>query len=384
MRTGETFDIAVVGSGVFGAWTAYLLANLGAKVVLIDAYGPGNSRASSGGESRLIRMGYGADEIYTRSAQRSLTLWQRLFEQIEKSFFRCTGVLWLAREDDSYSIETLATLERVGATFEKLDHNEVQLRYPQLNLRDIAWSIFERNSGVLLARQALQALVQEAQRIGVSYLSDEVEAPAGGGRLQMLTTSNGATISAGMYIFACGPWLPKMFPDLLRILIQVTRQEVFYFGVPAGDLRFFGEHMPAWIDFYELFYGIPNLDGRGFKLALDKHGPEFDPDTGDRLATIEGLAAAKRYLVRRMPALANAPVVETRVCQYENTSQGDFLIDRHPEFENIWLVGGGSGHGFKHGPAVGEYVTGMIAGKTKLEPRFSLALKEKVHERKVY
>src|SRR6185295_5421087 len=101
--TKHTFDVAVVGAGVFGAWTAYQLRQSGADVLLIDAYGPGNSRASSGGESRIIRMGYGPDAIYTRMAQRSLTQWQELFGRINRpQLFQQTGVLWLAREKDSY------------------------------------------------------------------------------------------------------------------------------------------------------------------------------------------------------------------------------------------------------------------------------------------
>ena len=139
----------------------------------------------------------------------------------------------------------------------------------------------------------------------------------------------------------------------------------------------------VWIDFNEFVYGLPNVDGRGFKIAIDAHGAEFDPD-GERVVSVDGLKAVRDYLARRVPRLANAPVMETRVCQYENTSNGDFLIDRHPAFENVWIVGGGSGHGFKHGPVVGEYVARMIAGEEVREPRFSLESKQRVQNRAVY
>ena len=178
--------------------------------------------------------------------------------------------------------------------------------------------------------------------------------------------------------------MPKLFPDLLGELIHVTRQEVIFFGVPAGDEQFSTGALPAWIDFNDLVYGIPNLDGRGFKLAIDAHGPEFDPDLGERVVTATGLTATRAYLARRMPRLANAPVTESRVCQYENTSNGDFLIDRHPGFENVWLVGGGSGHGFKHGPTVGQYAADMLSGRDMVEPRYSLASKERLRHRQVY
>jgi sarcosine oxidase len=376
------YEVVVIGAGVFGAWTAYKLRQEGASVLLLDAYGPGNSRASSGGESRIIRLGYGPDEVYSRSAQRSMVLWQQLFEKTD-NLFRKSGMLWLARENDAYCEATLTTLQRIGANYERLDREELARRFPQLALGPTAWGILEPDSGVLLARRAVQAIVAQARGSGVDYVEEAVAAPrANRGKLKSIQTTSGKEIEAEHFVFACGPWLPKLFPDLLRELIHVTRQEVFFFGVPAGDDRF--NILPAWIDFNDLVYGLPNVDGRGFKIAIDAHGPEFDPDNGERVVTKSGLAAVREYLAQRVPLLANAPVTETRVCQYENTSNGDFLIDRHPGFENVWLVGGGSGHGFKHGPAVGEYVAEMIAGRSTPEPRFTLATKQRFRQREVY
>jgi glycine/D-amino acid oxidase-like deaminating enzyme len=262
-----------------------------------------------------------------------------------------------------------------------------------------------------MARRAVQAVVAEALASGVTYLEEATRSPEseegekgavarpsgrasssadddqdGASKLNSLHTIAGREIFAKQFVFACGPWLPKVFPALLGQLIQVSKQEVFFFGVPSGNVssQFGPERMPAWIDFSDLVYGIPNLDHRGFKVAIDAHGPQFDPDTGDRIVSPASLTAVRAYLARRMPVLAKAVVTETRVCQYENTSNGDFLIDRHPAFENVWLVGGGSGHGFKHGPAVGEHVAALISGDAKVEPRFALATKEKAHQRKVF
>jgi sarcosine oxidase len=371
------YDVAVIGAGVFGAWSAYQLRLTGASVLLLDAYGPGNSRASSGGESRIIRLGYGPDEIYSRSAQRSLTLWQQLFEKTEPLFHK-TGVLWLAREHDAYCEATLQTLQRLNANYERLDQDELIRRFPQLEPGPTRWAILEPDSGVLMARRAVQAVVTQAKISGVEYVEEAVVPPQG----KAMRTTSGKEIKAGQFVFACGPWLPKLFPELLGELIYVTRQEVIFVGVPPGDDSF--SVMPAWIDFNDLVYGLPNVDGRGFKIAIDAHGGEFDPDRGERVVTADGLKAVREYLAERVPRLANAPVLETRVCQYENTSNGDFLIDRHPEFENVWIVGGGSGHGFKHGPVVGEYVARMIVGNGVKEPRFSLESKERVQERKVF
>lgn len=190
-------------------------------------------------------------------------------------------------------------------------------------------------------------------------------------------------MSAGVYVFACGPWLPKLFPEVLADRFFVTRQEVFYLGSPPGEDRFRVGAIPVWADFVEEIYGVPDFTGRGFEVALDRHGPPVDPDSVERLASAGNAVRVLAYAARRFPALRGAPIVGSEVCQYTNTSNGDFLIDRHPEMDNVWLVGGGSGHGFKHGPAIGEYVAARLDGGVG-EPRFSLATKQTVQKRTVY
>jgi len=391
MQPRQTFDVAVIGSGVFGAWTAYQLQQSGAEVILIDAYGPGNSRSSSGGESRIIRIGYGPDEIYSRTAARSLQLWHQFFAEAElpttprpDRLFQNTGVLWLAHADDHYCEATIKTLELLEVRHARFGSAELEVLYPQLRFDGIEWGILELDSGALMARRAVKAVAAQAELRGVTVCQGAVLTPSGSDRIDQLWTEDGTSVLAEKFIFACGPWLPKLFPGLLKDLIHITRQEVFFFGPPSGDDRLNPGRMPIWVDFNDLVYAIPNLDGRGFKIAIDAHGVEFDPDTGDRVVATEGLTGVREYLRKRIPDLSAAPVTESRVCQYENTSNGDFLIDRHPEFENVWLVGGGSGHGFKHGPAVAEYVVSMISNSGVTEPRFSLSSKQRFQRREVF
>jgi monomeric sarcosine oxidase len=382
---GKVYDVAVVGGGVFGAWVALRLAQAGRRVALLDAYGPGNARASSGGQTRVIRMGYGDQEIYTRWSMHSLDLWKSLLAQASRpSLFQPIGVLWMPRGEDPLTTKTLATLQRLGVRHERLGRPELERRWPQIDFGPNTWAIYEPQSGFLMGFHAVQAVVQIAMAKGVEYLQEAVIPPAGKGRLDSVATRSGKTVRAGTFVFSCGPWLPKLFPDLLGERIFPTRQEVFYFGPPPGDARFRSEAMPVWVDFAEEIYGLPDFKGRGFKVAPDRHGPAFDPDTGTRVITPDTLATVRKFVARRFPGLKDAPLVSSEVCQYENTSNGDFLIDRHPDRDNVWLVGGGSGHGFKHGPAVGEYVAARIVEGGKMETRFSLATKEKVQKRAVY
>jgi monomeric sarcosine oxidase len=381
----KTYDAAVIGAGVFGSWIAYYLQRAGLGVALIDVYGAANNRASSGGESRIIRMGYGADEIYTRWSHRSLAAWQEFFASVGRGeLFHRTGVLLMARDDDPRLIATRPTLERAGVNFEFLHRDELERRYPQIDFGEVSCAIYEPLSGTLMARRAVRSVADFVARNGGDYLIESALAPAGSAKLNEIVTRAGSRISAEVFVFACGPWLPKLFPALLGDRIYPTRQEVYFFGVPAGETRFAPPMMPTWIDFGAETYGMPDLENRGFKLAFDRHGGAIDPDTAERNVTEETLEPARAFLARRFPALAGAPLVEARVCQYENTSNGDFLIDRHPDFDNVWLAGGGSGHGFKHGPALGEYVAARIIEGGEIERRFTLATKETSRRRTVF
>lgn len=380
----KPYDVAVIGAGVFGAWIAWHLARRGRRVVLAEAYGPAHSRASSGDESRIIRMGYGADELYTRMSMRSLAQWKEFFQATGQTLFHETGVLWLGMERDSRLRHTIDTLARCGVPFEEMNRGALEKRFPQIGLDDVTLGILEPRSGVLLGRRAVAAVVEDAVRQGVEYRAALVTPPRGTGRLKSLKTNTSEDIVAEQFVFACGAWLGKLFPEVLGARIFPSRQEVFYIGVPGGDSRFAPPALPTFLFQEEESYGMPDLESRGLKIALDRHGERVDPDTQSRLPSPQMAEEIRRYVARRFPALRDAPIVETRVCQYENTASGDFLIDRHPEMENVWFAGGGSGHGFKHGPAVGEYVAAEILDAAMREPRFSLETKMTTQERAVY
>jgi len=330
-------------------------------------------------------MGYGRDELYARWAVRSLTAWQSLSAQAGQAFFHRTGMLWfVGKGDEGHTQQTQETLEKIGVPHRRLSIAGLKIQYPEISTEGLEWALWEPDSGVLMARQSIQALVRLSVQQGLEYRIADVQRPTSQRRLERITTSAGETISGGAFLFACGAWLPTMFPNLLRERIFPTRQEVFFFAPPPGTTSFAPPSMPTWLHHAALVYGIPDLENRGVKISVDRHGPAFDPDSGLRLASAEGLATAHRYLAQRFPKLKDAPLSESRVCQYENTWNGDFLIDRHPALEDVWIVGGGSGHGFKHGPAVGEYVKQMLTTSAVREPRFSIVTKLTIKARAVF
>jgi sarcosine oxidase len=329
-------------------------------------------------------MSYGADEIYTRWSLRSLKQWKELFAATRQELFVPTGVLWLAGENDAQLDDSIKVLRSWEVAHEVLEPAELVARYPQVHLAGIKRGVLERESGVLLARRAVTCVVNDAIALGVEFATAQIEPPGMEKSLDSVTTTSGERLRATQFVFACGAWLGKVFPELLGQRIFPTRQEVFFFSSPAGDARFSPPALPTWLFQDDEVYGMPDIESRGLKLARDQHGPLVDPDTQSRLISAESAEWARNYVSKRFPALKNSEITETRVCQYENSSNGDFLLDRHPNWKNVWLAGGGSGHGFKHGPAVGEYMAERVLGTDKLEARFSLESKATQQKRSVH
>ena len=367
--------VAVIGAGAFGGWTALFLRRQGARVTLLDAWGPGNSRASSGGETRVIRATYGPRAIYTHMAVRALALWKEHQRRWHLPLYHRIGVLWLVERDEQFEAAAVPILRDAGVAFELLQSNEVARRYPQINSDQVRWAILEKDAGYLTARRACAAVLDGFLAEGGEYKQLAVERPVvSGGRLDGVTLSDGSRLTADRFVFACGPWLGPLFPDVVGERVHPTRQEVFYFGTPPGDRRYSEDALPVWADHGERFmYGIPGNEWRGFKVADDTRGPPFDPTTGERTPSPAALQIAREYLGYRFPGLKDAPLLESRVCQYEQSGDEHFIIDRHPGAANTWIVGGGSGHGFKHGPAVGELVARLVLTGAAPDEQFRLS-----------
>ena len=385
-KPGSAARIAVIGAGVFGAWTAEHLRRAGHHVTLIDMAGPANNRASSGGESRMTRAAYGKDAIYSRMALDSLAQWKQLSAQAGLPIFHPTGVLFFFDSDQPYIHDSLAAHRTLGLQTEFLTPAAMTRRFPMIDFTGAHGGLLEHGFGALMARRAVQTLVRRFVDGGGAYMQERAHSLiTANGRLTEVRLRDYMSFRADAFVFALGPWLPKLFPDVIGPRITPTRQEVFFFAPPVADSRFQPGAMPGWADFNggDVYYGFPDLEGRGVKFAHDAHGVDIDPDTQSRDYTQAALTEIIAFRDRRFPLLKGAPLLESRVCQYENSSNGDFLIDRHPELSNVILVGGGSGHGFKHGPEVGRLAAKLAEGGIQAEPRFTLATKGKAQRREV-
>jgi glycine/D-amino acid oxidase-like deaminating enzyme len=344
-------SVTVVGAGVFGASTARELARRGFDVTLVEQYVPGNARSGSGGDTRLLRSSHGEAEWYTRMSRHARSLWLELEEETGTRIFEPVGIAWFALDEHGFEARSRATLEACGVPYEWLEPEDARALYPSLGIDDLKAVLYEPESGVLHARRATQLLVADGERSGV--------------RVEARRVTPADEPAADVVVWACGAWLPKIFPEQVELVI--SRRDVFFFGADAS-----WRGVPGFCEYDGPYYGHGEIEGLGAKVAPDSSGGELDPDTIDRLPAPEFEQIARDYVARRFPSLAGAPIIGTRVCQYELTGDTHFVFDQHPERPSWWLLGGGSGHGFKHGPALGEYVADCIEGKQIRQPFHAL------------
>jgi sarcosine oxidase len=349
-------SLVVVGAGVFGASLARHCALGGWDVVLVERVAPGHVRSGSGDESRIIRSCHGPDTWYARSARRAWALWH----EVDPALVVGCGVAWLARRDDGWEAAGEAVLRAEGIPCQRVDAAAL---FPSVAVDDVRFTLFEPEAGILRARDAVKTLAAQAVAAGAGFVLAEAR-PDGAA----VVLDDGRRLEADRVVWACGAWLPALFPGLLEL--RITHQDVFYFGAGAAWRT---PSVPGWVDYDGAAYGLGDLDGRGVKVSPDVDGPEIDAETVERVAVPAHERLARDYLARRFPALASAPLVGHRACQYEITPDMGFLVAPHPDHGGrVWLMGGGSGHGFKHGPALAEAVEPWLTGAEPPDPRFAL------------
>ena len=357
-------EVVVVGAGAFGGWTALYLREMGHSVTLIDQYGAGNSRATSGGETRQIRAVYGEREIYTKWVLEAFDRWQVREAEWNKQLFFRTGQISLAPDWTTELTETRKVFDRLGVTYEVVPAGDLARRYPQMRTADFGAAMYTPGTGVLKAREGCLAVAQAFEKKGGRSVTAKVELGARSGTtLQNVALSTGQRVSAQSFVFACGPWLAKVFPSVMAKKLETPRRAVFFYGTPPGDERFTAPNFPTWS--LPGAYGFPSIEGKGFKIAPTFDRVLVDPDTQEHALTAEEIRLGREFLAKWFPDLARQPLVDARICQREDSIDEHFIVDQHPELANVWLVGGGSGHGYKHGIMLGDYVANRVTGRDR-------------------
>lgn len=361
--------ISVIGAGVMGTWSAYKLLQKGHQVTLYEAYYPGHTRSSSGGESRLIRGIYGKDDIYMDWVKYSLEQWIKIESKVSNQLFYPVGCLWMFGSDTEYGDYAFEYLKKIDWPIEAITLNETQKRFPQFSMEQIHKTYYEPESGYLMARLGCQLIKQAFVQAGGKYVQEKIAVDEN--RLE--DPHYHVTDNSDFVVLACGPWLKSLLSNLLDNKLMVSRQEIYYFSLRTPHRQFNTSEMPTWIDLSTPnYYGIPFTDQRGFKMADDARIEEIDLEQDDRLPSPEKIETMKEYMHLRFPAFKHPQMAEARVCQYTNTTDGNFIIDFHPLRKDILIIGGGSGHAFKLGPAIGSHVSKLITGESDINPMFSL------------
>jgi sarcosine oxidase len=393
-RAPASSHVIVVGAGIWGSFTALNLARASARVTLIDQYGPGNSRSTSGDETRGIRSSYGdraeSSPLWTRWARESIVRWREFDAEHGPRFgtryFIETGDVILRERAEPFTTRTMETWDSLGVRYERVSPDDAKRRWPMINSEGYSVIVHEPDAGVARARAAVQATVTLARDAGVEFRLGRVRPGAlTNGAMDGVTLDDGTVLRADAYVFACGPWLRKVFPAQLGDKMRTPLGHVCYFGMPEGDTRFTAPNIPSWNVPGVTGWGALPVDSRGFRVrggfapprpanASDDDAPPprppasdprmQDPDLSPRFASEERIEGSRRVLARVFPALADAPILETRACHYESSSNRNFIVDRLPGAANAWVTGAGQAEGFKFAPLLGEYGAKRVLGQS--------------------
>lgn len=401
-------SVIVVGAGAWGAFTALNLARAGAQVTLIDQYGPANSRSTSGDETRGIRSSYGdraaSGELWTAWARESIARWRAFDAEHAKRFgarfFIETGDVILREKEEPFVTRSTELWDTLGVRYERVSPDEARRRWPMINSEGYTNIVYEPDAGVARARDSIQATVALAVDAGVTLRIGRAKpGTMRGESMDGVTLDDGTVLRADSYVFACGPWLRKVFPAELGNKMRTPLGHVCYFGTPEGDDRYAAPNIPSWNVPGVTGWGALPFDSRGFRVrggfappppprADDDEDDEppppprptvqdprlQDPDLSVRWSNEDRIAGSRRVLARVFPAMAEAPILETRACHYESSSNRNFIVDRLPGAANVWVTGAGQAEGFKFAPIIGEYAANRVLGAAT-DPALTAAFK---------
>lgn len=372
-------EIIVVGAGIAGASTALSLRKRGASVTLVDRWEPGHARASSTDYNRVFRAISGGDEFYTRWVRDARIRWMELEAETGQKLYYENGALILATEGHCHWEDaTPATFDRVGVPYTRFKSEDIKYHFPQFQTPDIAYALYEPEAGMVMAHRAVLTTVQRFEQLGGVVKRGRVETDE-----DERPTLNGKPLEADVIVIASGPWMAEMFPRTIAPISVIMGINVLYTSAPDGDDSFDHTRMPCWIDHGMGSFGLPSAEGSGVKAAVVIPNEPIDINNDERLIRRESLNKTRSYIRHRLPGLIGERVVDSKFNQVILTPDTHFIVDWHPEHQNVLFAGGCSGHLFKHGPTFGDFAAGVamreygtadrfrVAGRKKLSPQES-------------
>ncbi|MBI4422331.1 MAG: N-methyl-L-tryptophan oxidase [Elusimicrobia bacterium] len=359
-----SYDVVIVGGGAMGLATAYYLTKQGKKAVLLEQHQVGNPWGASGDHGRIFRLSYGKDTFYTDLAVRALALWKDLQKEAREELYLPTGMLDLAAGPGRYEQQCYDSLKGMGLPVSKWTSAETHERYRIFNPRAFKFAVYHPDGGMLWAHRALTALSNLSQQRGAKVVEKaRVSAVLRNKKdgVYAVRDAGGKVYEAGAFLFAAGAWTS----DLLAaygLPIKPTRQELLYLRPPNNQGRYRPAHCPVFAAISKGFYGFP-VHIHGFmKLGDHRKGKQAKPGTGAQEVSPSFEKATRLFLRKFIPDLAGFNETEGKVCYYDNSPDGDFIMDRLPDSPSAYVAAGFSGHGFKFAPLVGKILADLIVG----------------------
>ncbi len=352
---GSLYDVVIIGGGSMGIATAYYLAKAEQKVLVVDQFTVPNIYGSHHGETRILRLGYGNGGTYVPLVKESLALWKELEEETGRTLYNQTGAISVGYPGSDFVKETIDSSIKYNLEYEKLDAKSLMERWPGITVPDDYVACYDPNSGFLYSEECILAYKEECEKLGVTILENQpvLDLQITDKEVTVLTADT--TFVARKAVVTAGAWMPKLLPDL-ELEIKPLRKTFGWFETSEENL--YGSQFPCYVfDTHDVghYYGFPDFNGKGLKIGRMDLGEVVDPDELNRDfdSTPKEEADLRSFLSRYMPQ-ANGHLNAGKVCLFSMTPDEDFIIDFHPQHENVLIAGGFSGHGFKFASAIGK------------------------------
>lgn len=369
----QKYDAIVIGCGGMGSAVLYTLASRGLRVLGVDQYQVPHSCGSSHGQSRIIRQAYFEHPDYVPLLLQAYRDWAELESQTGETLLHQVGLLQVGPTDGFLVPGVLASAEAHQLPIERFSGREIAQHFPGFEAVDDCVGLFEQRAGYLFVEKSIRTYLDQARRVGASIRIDPQpsrwQIDGEGVRVE----SGGETFFADRLVLAVGSWTDQLIGQI-GVKLQVVRKHMYWFANESPRYR---EGSPVF--FFETpqgyFYGFPQLDPRGIKVADHRGGEQVgDPNDLDNTIDKKDQRRTQRFLRNHLPDISER-VTDHQVCMYTRSPDEHFIMDRHPDASQVFFVAGLSGHGYKFAPVIGRAIADMVVDGESALPVDFFALK---------